>query len=105
MVDLKTAKAALESDAGIWDAAGNSVAAPAGAIGGLGLTGHDVSMYGVDAGIDKTYQGAQAALTSMLQQAQQNFHDLAGALRHAASLYEQAEADHQQKIQRAGGGN
>jgi hypothetical protein len=39
----------------------------------------------------------------MLQQAGENFHNLAESLRHAASLYDQTEADHQQRIQRAAG--
>jgi hypothetical protein len=103
MVDIKTAVGALRSDADIWDGAGKDVDAPQQAIGSLGLTGHDVSMYGVDKGIDTTYAGAQSALQNMLQQAASNFHDLAGSLRHAADLYDQTEADHQQRIQRAAG--
>lgn len=103
MVDIKAAVGALRSDAGIWDGAGQDVEAPKQAIGSLGLTGHDVSMYGVDKGIDTTYTGAQSALENMLGQAAQNFHDLAGALRHAADMYDQTEADHQQRIQRAAG--
>jgi hypothetical protein len=103
MVDIKTAVGALQSDAGIWDGASRDVDTPRQAIGSLGLTGHDVSMYGVDAGIDKTYASAQSTLQSMLQQAGENFHNLAESLRHAASLYDQTEADHQQRIQRAAG--
>lgn len=103
MVDIKTAVAALRSDADIWDGAANDLDAPRQAIGSLGLGPRDVSMYGVDKGIDTTYAGAQSALLNMMQQAVQNFHDLAGALRHAADLYDQTEADHQQRIQRAAG--
>lgn len=102
MVDLKTAVGALRSDADIWDDAAKDADAPRQAIGSLGLTGHDVSMYGVDKGIDKTYAGAQSALQSMLQQAAANFHNLASSLRHAADLYDQTEADNRQRIQRAG---
>jgi hypothetical protein len=103
MVDIKTAVGALRSDAGIWDGAAQDVDGPRQAIGSLGLTGQDVSMYGMDAGIDTTYAGAQSALQNMLQQAAENFHDLAESLRHAADMYDQTEADHQQRIQRAAG--
>ncbi|SFB55721.1 Excreted virulence factor EspC, type VII ESX diderm [Amycolatopsis marina] len=103
MVDMKTAISALRSDAEIWDGAATDLDAPMSAIGSLGLTGHDVSMYGVDKGIDTTYTGAQTALEDMLRQAAENFSDLAGALRQAADMYDQTEADHQQRIQSAGG--
>jgi methylmalonyl-CoA mutase cobalamin-binding subunit len=103
MVDMKAAVAALRSDADIWDRAAEDLDAPMRAIGLLGLTGHDVSMYGVDKGIDATYAGAQTALEDMLRQAAQNFYNLAGALRHAANMYDQTEADHQQRIERVGG--
>ncbi|WP_433471449.1 type VII secretion target [Saccharomonospora azurea] len=103
MPDIKAAVAALRSDAEIWDGAAQDLEAPTQAIGSLGLTGHDVSMYGVDGGIDTTYSGAQSALEEMLRQAAQNFRDLAGALRHAADMYDQTEADAQQGIQRAAG--
>jgi hypothetical protein len=103
MVDIKSAVDALRSDAGVWDGAAQDVDAPRQAIGSLGLTGHDVSMYGVDKGIDTTYVGAQSALQNMLQQAAENFHELAGSLRHAADMYDQTEADHRQRIQRAAG--
>lgn len=103
MVDIKTAVAALRSDAEIWDGAAKDLDTPLQAIGWLGLGPSDVSMYGVDKGIDTTYAGAQSALQNMMRQAAQNFHDLAGALRHAADLYDQTEADHQQRIRRAAG--
>jgi hypothetical protein len=103
MVDVRTAVAALRSDAKIWGDAGNDLDAPRQAIGSLGLTGSDVSMYGVDHGIDKTYADAQSALQSMLQQATQNFHALAGALQHAADLYDQTDADNQQRLYRLEG--
>jgi hypothetical protein len=103
MVDMKMAVAALRSDADIWDGAAKDLDAPMRAIGSLGLTGRDVSMYGVDKGIDTTYATAQSALEDMLKQAAQNFYNLAGALRHAADMYDQTEADHQQRIQRAAG--
>lgn len=103
MVDINVAVSALRADAATWDSAGHDTVAPRQAIGSLGLTGHDVSMYGVDKGIDTTYANAQRALENMLGQAAQNFHNLAGALRHAADMYDQTEADHQQRIQRAAG--
>jgi len=103
VVDIQAGVGALRSDAGIWDSAAQDVDGPRQAIGSLGLTGHDVSMYGVDKGIDTTYASAQSALQNMLQQAAENFRNLAGSLRHAADMYDQAEADHQQRIQRAAG--
>jgi hypothetical protein len=101
MVDIKAAVGALRADAGIWDVAAQDVDGPRQGIGALGLTPYDVSMYGVDKGIDKTYAGAQQALMNMLQQAAENFHNLAGALRHAADMYDQTEADHQARLKRA----
>ncbi|MEC3977834.1 hypothetical protein [Amycolatopsis sp. H20-H5] len=101
MVDIKAAMGALRADAGIWDIAAQDTDGPRQAIGALGLTPYDVSMYGVDKGIDKTYAGAQQALMTMLQQAAENFHNLAGALRHAADLYDQGEADHQERLKNA----
>lgn len=103
MVDIQTALGALRSDAGIWDNAAQDVDAPRQAIGSLGLTGRDVSLYGMDKGIDKTYASAQSALQNMLRQAAENFRDLAGSLQHAADMYDQTEADHQQRINRAAG--
>jgi hypothetical protein len=102
-MDLKAAVEALRSDARTWDGAGQAVEAPEQAIGGLGLTPSDVMMYGVDKGIDKTYAAAQNALSNMLGQAAENFHNLAGALRHAADMYDETEAAHQQRVQRASG--
>lgn len=98
MVDVRTAVGALRSDAKIWDDAGNDLDGPRQAIGSLGLTGSDVSMYGVDYGIDRTYATAQSTLQNMLQQATQNFHALAGALQHAADLYDQTDTDNQQLL-------
>ncbi|CAM2815092.1 type VII secretion target [Saccharomonospora xinjiangensis] len=103
MADIKAAVAALRADADIWDGAATDLDAPIQAIGSLGLTGHDVSMYGVDAGIDTTYSGAQSSLANMLGQAAQNFRDLAGALRRAADMYDQTEADNYENIQSAAG--
>jgi hypothetical protein len=103
MVDLKTAVAALRSDADIWDAAAKDLEGPRQAIGSLGLSDSDVSMWGVDQGIDRTYANSQSALQNMLQQAAQNFHALAAALRHAADLYDQTEANNQQRFYRAAG--
>lgn len=101
MVDVRTAVGALRADAGIWDVAAQDMDGPRQAIGALGLTPHDVSMYGVDKGIDKTYAGAQQALMAMLQQAAENFHNLAGALRHAADMYDQREVEHQERLKGA----
>lgn len=103
MVDVRTAVAALRSDAEIWDGAAADLEAPIQTIGSLGLTGHDVSMYGVDQGIDLTYVDAQLTLYDMLKQAAGNFRELAGALRHAADLYDQTEEDNLQRIRRAAG--
>lgn len=102
-MDLQTAVDALRSDANIWDKAGQELDTPRQAIGSLGLAPSDVMMYGVDKGIDKTYATAQNALLNMLNQAAGNFHNLAGALRNAADMYDQTETDHQQRIQRASG--
>jgi hypothetical protein len=103
MVDINAAVGALRADAKIWDVAAQDVAGPRQGIGALGLTPYDVSMYGVDKGIDKTYAGAQQALMNMLQQAADNFHNLAGSLRHAADMYDHTEADHQERLKRAAG--
>ncbi|WP_007025776.1 hypothetical protein [Saccharomonospora iraqiensis] len=98
MVDVKTAVTALQSDADIWDDAADDLDAPLKAISSLGLTGRDVSMYGVDRGIDTAYASAQSALEDMLTQAIQNFRNLAGTLRKAAELYGYTETDNQQRI-------
>jgi|SRR5215470_17637849 len=103
MVDLKTAVAALRSDADIWDGAAKDLDGPQQVIGALGLSGSDVSIWGVDKGIDKTYATAQSTLQNMLLQAAQNFHDLAASLRHAADLYDHTETDNQQRFHRAAG--
>lgn len=103
MVDIRAAVDALRSDAKAWDGAAEDLDGPRQAIGALGLTGSDVSMYGVDKGIDETYSGAQAALENMLRQAAENFHNLSGALLRAADMYDQGEAEHQEGFRRAGG--
>jgi hypothetical protein len=103
MSDVTVALEALRSDAGVWDRAGEDLTDPRNTVGALGVTPADVSMYGVDAGIDRTYRDAQAALGSMLSQAAENFHNLGNALRQAATLYEQQEAQHSQRVTRASG--
>ncbi|MDT8909569.1 hypothetical protein [Amycolatopsis sp. PS_44_ISF1] len=103
MVDLKTAVGALRSDAGVWKQAAESLSAPHQAIGALGLTPADVSMYGVDRGIDKIYANAQNTVLDLLRQAADNFHSLADALNNAATMYEENEADFQQRIKDVGG--
>jgi hypothetical protein len=66
VVDIKSAVGALRSDADSWDGAAQDGVGPQQTIGSLGLTGQDVSMYGMDAGIETTYAGAQSALQNML---------------------------------------
>ena len=103
MSDLTVALDAMRADAVVWDGAGSILGAPARVIDSLGLTAQDVSMFGVDAGVDKAYGTAQTALVDMLNQGMQNFHNLANTLRQAATTYEQHEDHASSQIKGAGG--
>ena len=91
MTDIDVALQALRSDARLWSAAASSLDGPNTAIGGLALSGMEMSMYAVDAGLDRTYNNARNRLTEMLGQAEQNFTNLSKALLAAAETYEYEE--------------
>jgi hypothetical protein len=91
MSDIEVALQAMRSDAQVWQTAAGSLDAPVGALGGLTLTGADVSMYGVDRGLDRTYENARTAVIDMLGQAKENFTNLANALSAAADTYQREE--------------
>ncbi|MDX8146536.1 hypothetical protein SK854_30795 [Lentzea sp. BCCO 10_0061] len=91
MSDLKVALEAMRADAGLWSAAADTVQAPQSAIGGLTLTGHDVSMWAVDRGLDRTYENGRVVLEDLLRQAMTAFSGLGDSLRAAADTYEREE--------------
>ncbi|GHH59900.1 hypothetical protein [Lentzea cavernae] len=92
MSDLMMALDALRTDAGLWSTAADKVQAPQSAIGGLTLTGHDVSMWAVDRGLDRTYENGRVVLEDLLRQAMIAFNGLGDSLRAAADTYEREEA-------------
>ncbi|USX48466.1 hypothetical protein [Lentzea sp. HUAS12] len=83
---------ALQTDAGLWLRAADNVQAPQSAIGGLTLTGHDVSMWAVDRGLDRTYENGRVVLEDMLRQAITAFNGLGDSLLAAADTYAREEA-------------
>lgn len=91
MSDLKVALEAMRADAGLWSSAADAVEGPRSAISGLTLTGHDVSMWAVDRGLDRTYENARAVLEDLLRQATEAFTGLGDSLRAAAGTYEREE--------------
>ncbi|WP_394613003.1 hypothetical protein JNUCC0626_23910 [Lentzea sp. JNUCC 0626] len=91
MSDLKVALDAMRADAGLWSAAADDVEEPQGAISGLTLTGHDVSMWAVDRGLDRTYEKGRGVLEDLLRQAMTAFNGLGDSLRAAADTYEREE--------------
>ncbi|MEJ2859010.1 MULTISPECIES: type VII secretion target [unclassified Saccharothrix] len=91
MTDLSVALDAMRSDATAWETAADRLDAPSAAIGGLALTGADLSLWAVDRGLDRTYEEARTALDDMLGQAARAFRDLGAALRSAADTYEREE--------------
>ncbi|MFJ8966943.1 hypothetical protein ACIRG5_46880 [Lentzea sp. NPDC102401] len=91
MSDVKVALEAMRADAGLWSAASDNVQAPQSAIGGLTLTGHDVSMWAVDRGLDRTYENGRVVLEDLLRQAMTAFSGLGDSLRAAADTYEREE--------------
>ena len=91
MTDIDVALQALRSDAQLWSTAADNVEAPKAAIGGLALSGAEMSMYAVDLGLDRTYNDARARMIDMLGQGQQNFRNLSQALIAAADTYQREE--------------
>lgn len=91
MSDLKVALEAMRADAGLWSAAADDVQGPRSSIGGLTLTGHDVSMWAVDRGLDRTYENGRVVLEDLLRQAATVFAGLGDSLRAAADTYEREE--------------
>ncbi|WIX78150.1 hypothetical protein QRX50_43355 [Amycolatopsis carbonis] len=103
MTDVVVALEALRSDAAIWDHAADGLNPPKGAIDPLGLTPADVMSYAASHGFDRLYNQTSATMQDMINQAESNFRNLAGALRKAADLYERDEEQNQHHITRAGG--
>ncbi|GLY53689.1 hypothetical protein [Lentzea sp. NBRC 102530] len=91
MSDLKVALEAMRADAGLWSAAADNVEGPQSAIAGLTLTGHDVSMWAVDRGLDRTCENGRVVLEDLLRQAMSAFNGLGDSLRAAADTYEREE--------------
>ncbi|GAA3653025.1 hypothetical protein GCM10022267_44170 [Lentzea roselyniae] len=91
MSDLTVALEAMRADAGLWSAAADGVQGPQSAISGLTLTGHDVSMWAVDRGLDRTYENGRVVLEDLLRQAMTAFNGLGDSLRAAADTYEREE--------------
>jgi len=67
------------------------VQGPQSTISGLTLTGHDVSMWAVDRGLDRTYENGRVVLEDLLRQAMTAFSGLGDSLRAAADTYEREE--------------
>jgi len=91
MSDIKVALEAMHSDAKVWAAAADGLDSPAGALGGLGLTGEHLSVFAVDQGLDRTYNDARVALEDMLRQAAESFLDLSVSLSSAADTYQRED--------------
>lgn len=94
MTDVSVALEAMRSDATVWATASDEVDAPHSAIGGLTLTGADVSMWAVDRGLDRTYNNACTALEAMLRQAAESFRSLSDSLNSAADTYQREDEAH-----------
>lgn len=91
MTDIDVALQALRSDAELWSTAASSLDEPKAAVGGLALSGAEMSMYAVDLGLDRTYNDARTRMIDMLGQGQENFTNLSQALRAAADTYQREE--------------
>ena len=91
MTDISVALEAMRSDATVWATASDNLDGPRSALGGLALTGADVSMWAVDRGLDRTYNDARDTLEDMLAQATQAFRTLSESLHAAANTYEAEE--------------
>ncbi|OXM54293.1 hypothetical protein [Amycolatopsis alba] len=100
--DIALALDALRSDAGLWDAAADDLAAPRAAIDPLGLTPRDVMSYAASKGLDKQYNQARALIQDMIDQAGSNFRALSASLRAAADRYAHDEDQRAHDIDRAG---
>ncbi len=103
MSDLKVALDAMRADAGLWSTAADTVQGPRKAIGGLALTGDDMSMWAVDRGLDRTYENARTVLEDLLRQAMTAFHGLGDGLRAAADTYERQETENLHEMKRLTG--
>jgi hypothetical protein len=91
MTDIDVALAALRSDAQVWHTAAQDLNGPVTALGGLTLTGADVSMWAVDRGLDRTYDQARTTVMDLLGQAAENFTNVGNAVLAAADTYQREE--------------
>ncbi|SES11584.1 hypothetical protein [Lentzea albida] len=94
---------ALHADAGLWLTAADNVQAPQRALGELTLTGHDVSMWAVDRGLDRTYENGRVVLEDLLRQAVTAFNGLGDSLLAAADTYAREEAANLHEMNRLTG--
>jgi len=104
MSDITTALDAMRDDANLWTTAADNVESPRQAIGGLQLTGADLSMWAVDRNLDKTYENGRAVLEDLLGKAIEAFHGLGDSLRAAAETYQREEEANMHAMNRIAGG-
>lgn len=94
MTDVSVALEAMRSDAAVWAAAADEVAAPYSVIGGLGLSDVEMSYWASSRGLDRTYNDARTALEDMLRQATEAFRSLGESLVNAADTYQREDDAH-----------
>lgn len=98
---IDVALEALRSDAGVWEAAADSLNAPLNALGPLNITGDEASIWAVDRGLDKAFNDARRAVEDMIRQAAQYFGEIGADLRSSADQYERDDDQGLHEIQNA----
>lgn len=92
---------ALRSDAGVWEAAADSLNTPLNALVPLNVTGEEVSIHAVDRGLDDAFNNARTTLEDMLRQAADYFREIGANLRSAADQYQRDDEQGLHEIQNA----
>ncbi|WP_290056068.1 hypothetical protein [Amycolatopsis solani] len=98
MSDVEVALEALRSDAATWDQAADNLNQARGIVAPLELTPKDVMSYAAARGFNRRYNDMRAKLDHLLAQGSENFRGIAGSLLTGATIYEQAEADHANRL-------
>ncbi|MBM6404973.1 hypothetical protein JQN72_12045 [Phycicoccus sp. CSK15P-2] len=98
-MSFEVQKEALEHDAKIWDATGDTLSTAAGAARGIVLSTNAVSFVGDATGFTSTYADIQSFVAGLLDEGSAASSDMATTLRDVRKQY---EADEQSAAQRIG---
>ena len=89
---------AMRADAKTWEDAASDLTQPKETVAGLTVEPAQVGMHAVDAGLDKTYEEARAAIEAMIKKAENYFNKLSTDLTDSANQYESDDQSAQEEL-------